>query len=57
MSEALLQLLLTFLGTIALYAMYWTLWKIHGELIEGRKKLQSDLSEIRKSLESKADKA
>lgn len=47
---------LTWFGTVSLLAMYWTLWKIRGELLEGRKNLQSDLSEVRKLLESKAGK-
>jgi len=47
---------LTCFGTIALLAIYWTLWKIRGELTEGRQKLKSDLSEVRKLLESKAGK-
>ena len=51
------QLLMTLLGTIALFAIYWTAWKIRGELIEGREKLTSDLSEVRKLLESKNKKA
>ena len=51
------QLLMTFLGTIALYAIYWQVWKIHAGLIEGREKLKSDLSEVRKLIESKAGKA
>ena len=44
-------------GITVLLAVYWTLWKIRGELNEGREKLESDLSEVRKLLESKADKA
>lgn len=54
MNNALISL--TLFGTIALLAIYWTLWKIRGELLEGRKNLQSDLSEVRKLLESKAGK-
>ena len=44
-------------GVIILLAIYWTLWKIRGELNEGREKLQSELSEERKSLESKTGEA
>lgn len=47
---------LTSLGTISLLAIYWTLWKIRGELTQGREKLNSDLSEVRKLLESKTGK-
>lgn len=42
---------------ILFLSTYWTLWKIRGELNESRGKLISELSEIRKSLEKKADKA
>ena len=38
---------------IVLLAVYWTLWKIRGELIEGRESLKSDLSDIKKLLETK----
>ena len=39
---------------IVLLAIYWTMWKIRGELNESREKLISELSNIRKSLEKKA---
>jgi hypothetical protein len=42
---------------IVLLAIYWTLWKIRGELNESREKLKSELSEVRNLLEKKADKA
>jgi hypothetical protein len=52
----LLAALLCFM-LIVLLAIYWTLWKIRGELNESQGKLISELSEVRKSLEKKADKA
>ena len=42
---------------IVLLAIYWTLWKIRAELNQNVEKVASELSEIRKSLENKADKA
>ena len=48
--------LLCFLLVVVL-AIYWTLWKIRGELNESREKLKFELSEVRKLLEKKADKA
>ena len=48
--------LLSFL-VIVLLAIYWTLWKVRGELNQNAEKVVSELSEIRKSLEKKADKA
>ena len=36
---------------------YWAVWKIRGEMIEGREKLYSELSAMRKSLEGKSDSA
>lgn len=45
------------LGIIALLGTYWTVWKIRNDLIEGRNKLISELSEIRKLLESKGGSA
>ena len=46
-------LLLTLLETIAIWALYWTAWKIRGDLLEGREKLKAELSEMRKSLDGK----
>lgn len=54
MSNALVGL--TLLVTIAIWALYWTAWKIRNDLIEGRQKLASELAEIRKLLENKAGK-
>ena len=48
--------LLSFIVVILL-AIYWTVWKIRGELNQNLEKAASELSEIRKSLEKKADKA
>lgn len=45
---------LTCLMTVVLLAIYWTLWKIRGEMIEGREKLKSDLSEMRKLVDKQA---
>jgi len=39
---------------IVLLAIYWTLWKVRGELNQNMEKVASELSEIRKSLEKKA---
>lgn len=44
---------LTFLETIAIWALYWTTWKIRGDLLEGREKLKAELSEMQKSLDAK----
>ena len=44
------------LSTVAVLALYWTLWKLRGELTGALEKLQSELSAIRKALEGKADK-
>ncbi|MHC4699647.1 MAG: hypothetical protein ACYTFQ_03630 [Planctomycetota bacterium] len=52
-----LQLSVTCMGLIVLLAVYWTLWKTRNDLIEGRENLKSQLSDIQKLLESKADKA
>ncbi|MGB2865909.1 MAG: hypothetical protein WBC05_21430 [Sedimentisphaerales bacterium] len=41
-------------SVVVLLAIYWTLWKVRGELNESWEKLISELSEIRKSLEKKA---
>lgn len=46
-------LILTLLETIGIWALYWTAWKVHNEMIEGREKLKSELADMRKSLESK----
>jgi len=46
-------IVLTLLETIAIWALYWTAWKMRNDLIEGREKLKSELADIRKSLESK----
>jgi hypothetical protein len=56
MSTALASVLLCF-AIIVLLAIYWTLWKVRAELNESREKLTSELSEIRKALETKAGKA
>ncbi|MHC4558966.1 MAG: hypothetical protein ACYS80_16875 [Planctomycetota bacterium] len=49
-------LLLCFLLIVVL-AIYWTLWKVRGELVESLEKIRSVLDEVRKLLEGKADKA
>jgi len=54
--ENIVVILLCFL-VIVLLAIYWTLWKIRGELNESQEKLKSELSEARNLLEKKADKA
>ena len=52
-----MTLILLCLVVIVLLAIYWTLWKIRAELNQNLEKVASELSEIRKSLEKKADKA
>jgi hypothetical protein len=46
--------LICFLVIIQL-AIYWTVWKIRGELNQNMEKITSELSKISKSLEKKAD--
>lgn len=48
--------LLCFLGVLSL-GIYYTLFRIRHELSENQEKLKSELSEVRKLLERKADKA
>ena len=42
------------LMTVAVLAIYWTIWKIRAELNQNMGKMVSELGEIRKSLEKKA---
>jgi hypothetical protein len=56
MNTALASVLLCF-AIIVLLAIYWTLFKVRAELNESREKLASELSEIRKLLDKKAEKA
>lgn len=42
---------------LVLLGIWYTLFKARGELNQSREKLTSELSEIRKLLEKKADKA
>jgi len=51
-----LGLLLLCLMIIVLLALYYNIFKIRGELNQGREKLISELSEVRKLLEKIADK-
>jgi uncharacterized membrane protein YqjE len=51
------MVLLTVLSVIFLAAVYWTLFKIRGDLAESQKQIRAELSEIRKLLESKTNKA
>lgn len=44
------------LAIIVLLALYYNIFKIRGELNQGREKLTSELSEVRKLLEKIADK-
>lgn len=39
--------------TVAVLAIYWTVWKIRAELNQNLGKATSELGEIRKSLEKK----
>jgi len=55
MEDLVLSLLCMLL--IVILAIYWTVWKIRAELKQNLEKAASELSEIRKSLEKKADKA
>ncbi|MEJ2704781.1 MAG: hypothetical protein P8Z79_20285 [Sedimentisphaerales bacterium] len=48
---------LSLLMVIGIWALYWTVWKIRNELIDGREKLNSEFAEIRKALESKSSGA
>ncbi len=50
-------ILLLLIVIILLLAVYWTLWKMRGELGQCQDKLMSELSETRKSPEQKAEKA
>ncbi len=52
-----LALVLLCMVNVLLLAIYWTLWKIREELGPRQDKLVSELSEIRKSLEPRAEKA
>ncbi|MHC4511137.1 MAG: hypothetical protein ACYTAO_19670 [Planctomycetota bacterium] len=40
--------------TVAVLAIYWTLWKVRAELNENLQKMASELAEVRKALEKKA---
>ncbi|MFH1719052.1 MAG: hypothetical protein ABIF19_16990 [Planctomycetota bacterium] len=42
------------LMTVAVLAIYWTVWKIRAELNQNLGNMASELGEIRKSLEKKA---
>ena len=42
-------------STVLLLAIYWIIFKIRQECNESREKIISELSEIRKSLEKKAE--
>jgi len=39
--------------TVAVLAIYWTVWKVRAELNQNLGKMASELGEIRKSLEKK----
>jgi len=51
-----LGLLLLCFAIIVLLGIYYTLFKVRGELNESQEKLKSELSEVRKLLERVADK-
>ena len=44
------------LSTVAVLAIYWTVWKIRADLNQNLGKMASELGEIRKALGSRADK-
>lgn len=47
---------LTCFSVVILLAIYWTLWKVQGQLNQNWEKAISELSEIRKALAAKTDK-
>lgn len=50
-------MMLIFLMVVLLGAVYWTLFKIRAELTDSQERIRAELSEIRKLLGSKTDKA
>lgn len=49
--------LLTLVIVVFLAAVYWTVFKIRGDLTESQERIRAELAEIRKLLASKTDKA
>ena len=49
--------LLTLVIVVFLAAVYWTVFKIRGDLTQSQKQIRAELVEIRKLLGNKTDKA
>jgi hypothetical protein len=57
MNLSIALMVLSLLMVIGIWALYWTVWKMRNELIDGREKLRSEFAEMRKALESKTSGA